>query len=86
MKGYRTANELDFTPVSVCFADESITVLFSQLLEVRGIRTTIVEDLSTIPENANIVTEPRLAATLKDGGFNRCLLVGKKESPYRDDP
>ena len=74
------ANSADFCPVTICFQDPSITLLFAELLAVRGVEVRMVSDLREIDASTKIITEPyyfpHIPANLRPG----CLIVGNHES------
>jgi hypothetical protein len=74
------ANSSDYRPVYICFEDETINDVFSQLLEARGIRTLILDEISQAPADAKVVTEPRYFTSLPESCQSKCLIVGNKES------
>lgn len=74
------ANSADFCPVTICFQDPQITLLFAELLAVRGVEVHMSPDLKEFDGSTKIITEPfffpRIPASLQSG----CLLVGDQES------
>jgi len=64
--------------VSICFADSTINLLFSQLLEVRGISTEILDNIKQVSGNTKIITEPQFFSSLDEKYHQQCLLVGNK--------
>jgi len=64
--------------VAICFADSTINQLFSQLLEVRGISTEILENIKQVSGNTKIITEPQFFESLDEKYHQQCLLVGNK--------
>jgi|GEM_PF-1616180 len=76
------ANASDFPPVCVYFEDETITQLFSDLLEARGIHTQILTDLEQMPNGSEtkIITEPQFFQFLDKSSHGKCLIVGNKEA------
>jgi hypothetical protein len=74
------ANRTDFCEVSICFEDPTINLLFSELLEVRGIRTHILESIEHFSGSSKLVTEPQYYSSLASDQRQRCLIVGNKDA------
>lgn len=74
------ANRTDFFEVSICFEDPTINLLFSELLEVRGIRTHILAGILDFTGVNKIVTEPQFYPCLDSEQRQRCLIVGNKDA------
>lgn len=74
------ANTSDFWPVTICFEDRSITQLFAELLEVRGIRTQVVESPGDLPTDSKIITEPQFLSLLTPEQKQHCLIVGNPDA------
>ena len=55
-------------------------MLFSELLEVRGVHTQIIASPMTIPLNARIITEVQYFSNLPSECRSQCLVVGNKDS------
>jgi hypothetical protein len=74
------ANRTDFCEVSICFEDQTINLLFSELLEVRGVRTHILDNIYDFSGENKIVTEPQYYGCLDSLQRQRCLIVGNKDA------
>jgi hypothetical protein len=66
--------------VSICFADEDITMLFAELIRAQGVKTSVVESLESISGETRVITEPRFLKALPAEYRSTCLVVGNKES------
>lgn len=76
----RPANTPDFEPVAICFAENAIGELFSELLESRGVETRIIQDLSSLGCLRKIITEPQFLQNIDEGLKSKCLVVGDCEA------
>ncbi len=73
------ANDSDYSEVGVCFNDQQITDLFSELLKAHGIKTRIIEDLIELPFCSKVITEPRYFPLVSEISRSRSLVVGEKD-------
>lgn len=82
--GQKAANRSDHAngakEVSICFADPTITYLFSELLQARGVQTQIVEDPASLSDVARVITEPQFFSRVPASARSYCLVVGNKDS------
>lgn len=66
--------------VSICFAEEEINHLFSELLRSRGVPTRILQHVSEANGETKVITEPQYFPQIPDSYKQSCLIVGNKES------
>jgi hypothetical protein len=66
--------------VSICFEEESINILFSELLRSRGVATCILPSPQQAHGNTKIITEPQYLPLIPESYKHECLVVGNKES------
>lgn len=66
--------------VSIFFAEQEISSLFSELLEAWGIRTQVLSRISDYDGSTRIITEPLYFPELEEDCRSRCLLVGNQNS------
>ena len=66
--------------VSICFEEDSINVLFSELLRSRGVATRIVQSPKEAQGETKIITEPQYMPLIPENYKTDCLIVGNKES------
>jgi hypothetical protein len=66
--------------VSICFEEESINILFSELLRSRGVATRIVGSPKEANGETKIITEPQFMPLVPEVYKTECLVVGNKES------
>lgn len=66
--------------VHICFEDETINEIFSQLLEARGYRTKILAQIEDLKDGAHVITEPRFFHKLDKTCHERCLVIGNKDA------
>ena len=76
----RIANSLDYSKVAICFEDQEINLLFSELLEVRGVETVILNSISDFSGESKLVTEPQFFSAIDQRFRGQCLLVGNREA------
>lgn len=62
--------------VHICFRDRSITAIFSELLQARGIATHIVPEAEKLPRSGRIITEPHIFEDLPLSDSVQFLIVG----------
>ena len=74
------ANSADYASVSICFQDEDINFLFSELLEVRGVKTKILADAASLVHETKIITEPIFFPMISPEVQKKCLIVGNKDA------
>ena len=74
------ANATDYSPVSLFFNDDTITHIFSQLLEVHGFKTSILGDIGEYDGSTRIITEPQFFSRIDPAHHRKCLVIGNKES------
>jgi len=55
-------------------------MLFSELLEVRGVHTKIAESPQTVPLNTRVITEIQYFSELPKECRMQCLVVGNKDA------
>lgn len=66
--------------ISICFEEEEINHLFSDLLRSRGVRTRILSDVREADGETKIITEPQYFPNLAEAYRTSCLIVGNKET------
>lgn len=66
--------------VTICFAEQEISSLFSELLEAWGIRTQVLDCISDYDGSTRIITEPLYFPEIEEDCRSRCLLVGNQSS------
>lgn len=69
------ANSSDYSEVSVLFADEGISLLFSNLMESRGIKANCVKSISDLQQSEKIITEAQFYKLLPVGKQRHCLFI-----------
>ena len=83
MRSISKENSLLTSPYPVCifFEDESISDIFSALLEVYGCATKTVTCPSQLGEEPFVITEPQFFSWVNPKHHPSCLIVGNKQSP-----
>lgn len=66
--------------VSICFEEEEINHLFSELLRSRGVATRILKSVDEANGETKVITEPQYFPRIPADYKNSCLIVGNKES------
>ena len=72
-------------PVAVLFEQDLIKVVFSDLLEARGVPTVIIEGVNELAPGARVITEVQFFSQLPPAAQARALVVGNKDT-LRDLP
>ncbi len=75
-----SSGHMECDRVSIFFEDDTITHIFSQLLEVRGVKTCVLNDISEFNGQTKIITEPRYFPMLDKSCHTRCLVIGNKDT------
>ena len=73
-------SKLQSQVVTICFEEDIINNLFSELLRSRGVATRIVTSPNEISHSLKVITEPQFAPLIPDALQNECMVVGNKES------
>ena len=79
VKVSRPANSADFEAIAICFEEETINLLFSELLNVRGVKTEILESIDDFSGKMKLITEPQFLDSIPHKHHHRCLVVGNKD-------
>ena len=74
------SDKIESESVGILFREEMICLLFSQLLEARGVKTSILDCVTETTPHSKIVTEPIYFSKLDPDRAHKCLVVGNKNT------
>ena len=79
-EGPRDGGNEALDAISIYFEDETITELFSELLQANGWSTKVLNKIEEVKPSTKIITEPRYFPMLSPDTQNKCLIVGNKNA------
>ena len=74
----------DYQKVAILFSDKTVTFLFSQLLQTRGVETNTIERIEQLTESEKIITELQYYKHLSQEAKQRCLVISSQIPQNRD--
>jgi len=75
-----SGSRFDCGPVTVCFQDSKIGLLFAELISASGLQTRLLRDIRDFDGRTRIITEPYFFPRIPEECHGQCLVVGDRES------
>lgn len=79
------ANREDYQPVAVLFIEPEIGLLFSELLQARGVQVQRLNNVEQYQGHTKIITEALYFPMLPEMARQNCLVVGNRDSLQKID-